>query len=432
MVRRAVVLLFVVSCLLSFKVHAYLPDFECPDGFVCPKEIMPEVEFWVMRYGKLSKSEMIVYDNKYKNIYSYYQCQGECEKDPNRLTERTRVEKLLLSVAQKMQSYQTDDLTPDEQTIYHSIQTIPDFNLVTTEYNRHLQRNVSIRAEDRLVYSYGHRETFLEGLPIYKEYRQHIVESLKKNGFPLAIQYLPFAESGYNPFITSGAGAVGLWQLMPAVGTKHGLVVQRLKKNRQGKYIYPAIDERRDPIKATDAAMKYFEEAYRCLGGIACEKDFDPSDPALGPLIMTSYIYGISGTEKAIENQGVDYLQIRNQHKDKNFGPYTKGYYPKFLGVMYVATHEEEFFGKIVDSANKGDTKLLKLRIKAKPQLFTQKIPFSIQELKMLPWNMRYTDYVWSGRQFIPMGEPFELPYFADNSIFANLGTVIDFPKYQN
>lgn len=106
--------------------------------------------------------------------------------------------------------------------------------------------------------------------------------------------------------------------------------------------------------------------------------------------------------EKAIENQGVDYLQIRNQHKDKNFGPYTKGYYPKFLGVMYVATHEEEFFGKIVDSANKGDTKLLKLRIKAKPQLFTQKIPFSIQELKMLPWNMRYTDYVWSGRQFIP------------------------------
>lgn len=393
---------------------------------------MPEVAFWVHRYGDLDKTQMIVYDDKYKNIYSHYQCEGDCETDPSRKYERARVEKLLASVLEKMRANCFDEFTADEQVIYNSILTVKDFKLKAFEYDRKQKKDVLVTAEERLVHSFGHREAFLDGLPVYKEYRNYIVESLSKNGFPSAIQYLPFAESGYDPFISSGAKAVGLWQLLAEVASRHGLVVDHLYKNKKGQKVYPAIDERRDPIKATDAAMKYFKEAYRCLGGVACDKDFDPSDPILGPLIMTSYIYGIKGTADAMRKLGVDYVQIRNEHKEEDFGPYTKGYYPKFLGVYYVATHEEEFFGQIVEARNKIDTKLLKLNVKAKPQTFTTMLPTNIEDLKILPWNMRYTDYVWKGKQFIPVGAPVELPFFEDDTIFANVGTVIDFPKNMN
>jgi membrane-bound lytic murein transglycosylase D len=52
----------------------------------------------------------------------------------------------------------------------------------------------------------------------------------------------------------SSAGAVGLWQFMRATGQEYGLTVDR------------AVDERRDPVKATEAGLDYLERLHDRFG----------------------------------------------------------------------------------------------------------------------------------------------------------------------
>ena len=75
--------------------------------------------------------------------------------------------------------------------------------------------------------------------PIFEEY-------LREYNLPQQLKYLPMIESKLNPHATSGAGAVGLWQFMPATGRELGLTI--------GTY----TDERKDPNKATEAAVRHW------------------------------------------------------------------------------------------------------------------------------------------------------------------------------
>jgi membrane-bound lytic murein transglycosylase D len=60
--------------------------------------------------------------------------------------------------------------------------------------------------------------------------------------------YLPLIEAGYNPRALSAAGAAGLWQLMDVTARSLGLEVSLV------------VDERRDPVRSTEAALRYIRE----------------------------------------------------------------------------------------------------------------------------------------------------------------------------
>ncbi len=75
----------------------------------------------------------------------------------------------------------------------------------------------------------------------------------KKRKFPPELAYLAFIESGYNPLARSGAGAVGLWQFMIPTARQFGLKVEPGRR----------IDERTDPYKSTEAAVKYVDFLFR-------------------------------------------------------------------------------------------------------------------------------------------------------------------------
>lgn len=77
---------------------------------------------------------------------------------------------------------------------------------------------------------------------------------LKKNGLPADMIYLAVIESTLNPRALSPAKAAGLWQLMPATGKEYGLEVN------------DDVDERYDPVKATEAASRYLKNAYAKYG----------------------------------------------------------------------------------------------------------------------------------------------------------------------
>jgi membrane-bound lytic murein transglycosylase D len=83
------------------------------------------------------------------------------------------------------------------------------------------------------------------------QYAPMILDRLEARGMPLDLLYLAMIESGFQANAQSHAAAVGLWQFIRETGERYGLAVDR------------AVDERRDPLKATDAALDYLEELHK-------------------------------------------------------------------------------------------------------------------------------------------------------------------------
>lgn len=79
-------------------------------------------------------------------------------------------------------------------------------------------------------------------------YGDMIDAALEERGMPRSLRYLPIVESYYNPRAHSRVGASGMWQFMPATGRERGLAVNSL------------VDERRDPVVATGAALDMLAE----------------------------------------------------------------------------------------------------------------------------------------------------------------------------
>jgi membrane-bound lytic murein transglycosylase D len=104
-------------------------------------------------------------------------------------------------------------------------------------------------------------------------------EILRKYDIPDDFKYLPLIESNLLN-VVSPRDAVGFWQILESSGKELGLEISA------------NVDERYDPLKATEAACKYLRNSYRKLGDWA--------------LVAASYNRGITGVAKALENQKVE------------------------------------------------------------------------------------------------------------------------------
>ena len=88
-----------------------------------------------------------------------------------------------------------------------------------------------------------------------ERYLYYIVGELEKRGMPLELALLPVVESAFNPVAYSRSRASGLWQFIPSTGKHYGL--------QQNWW----IDERRDVIRATNAALDYLQYLHRYFQG---------------------------------------------------------------------------------------------------------------------------------------------------------------------
>ena len=117
-------------------------------------------------------------------------------------------------------------------------------------------RDVQNFAVDREVESYRSRPDFLDRT--FKRgarYLYYIVTELEKRNMPLELALLPVVESAYSPVAYSRSRASGLWQFIPSSGKHYGL--------EQNWW----IDERRDVIEATQAALTYLQYLNAYFGG---------------------------------------------------------------------------------------------------------------------------------------------------------------------
>ena len=87
------------------------------------------------------------------------------------------------------------------------------------------------------------------------KYGPMIQAKLAERGMPQDLIWLATIESGLDPNAYSSADAAGLWQFIEETGERHGLEVTEY------------VDERRDPIAATDAALDYLKKLNDRFGG---------------------------------------------------------------------------------------------------------------------------------------------------------------------
>jgi membrane-bound lytic murein transglycosylase D len=111
-------------------------------------------------------------------------------------------------------------------------------------------------AVDREVEWYRSRPDFLDRtFRRGARYLYHIVSEIERRGMPLELALLPVVESAFNPVAYSRSRASGLWQFIPSTGKHYGLT--------QNWW----IDERRDVLRATDAALTYLQYLHQYFNG---------------------------------------------------------------------------------------------------------------------------------------------------------------------
>ena len=91
---------------------------------------------------------------------------------------------------------------------------------------------------------------FPDYLSRMKWFEGTVDSTLALHDLPQSLRYLPVIESGYSPVAVSPANAVGLWQFMAPTAKDLGMEVTAL------------VDERRDPLRSTEAAAVFLGELY--------------------------------------------------------------------------------------------------------------------------------------------------------------------------
>lgn len=146
-------------------------------------------------------------------------------------------------------------------------------------------------------------------------YRMYARQQLALNNMPASLEYLPVVESEYKVTAKSRSGALGVWQFM------ENSIYPFLEKNQW-------VDERLDPWKSTDAAIKKLQDNYNMFGDWA--------------LALAAYNYGAGGLKRVIKaSGGVDnFWDLADQERLSN---QTILYVPKFLAVAEIVTNQEYY-----------------------------------------------------------------------------------------
>lgn len=139
-------------------------------------------------------------------------------------------------------------------------------------------------------------------------------EILKRYNIPEDFKYLPLIESNLLN-VSSPRHAVGYWQILEDSGREFGLTINK------------EVDERYDPLKATEAACKYLSKAYRKFGNWT--------------LVAASYNRGMGGVDRALESQSV------NSYYDLYLNDETSRYVFRIVAIKEIVEHPIKYGFKI-------------------------------------------------------------------------------------
>ncbi len=235
-----------------------------------------------------------------------------------------------------------------------------------------------MKARENIRVQIGQKDRFTEGFIRSGAYLPQFKAIFRAHQLPLALIYLPHVESSFNSGAHSKAGAVGMWQFMPATG-KEFMGINEL------------IDERRDPFIAANAAAKLLKQNYTRLNN--------------WPLALTAYNYGRSGMVRAL-NKHKSYENIFKYHHQGRFGFAARNFYSKFIAAYLVTKRMENNPAIIRDRPEATIT------IRMRGYGNTEKIRkwFRLSRTDLARLNKALKRPVLMGEKYIPKGYLLRIP----------------------
>ena len=199
----------------------------------------------------------------------------------------------------------------DDEVIIQRLQSLP--NVIDMVFNKEVRAAIDF-------YTTGKRRALVEKLLALSLYYYPIFENiLDREGLPLELKHLAVVESALNPNATSRAQAVGLWQFMDYTACDRQI----------GLEINSYVDERRDPIRSTEAAATYLKQLYKLFG------DWH--------LAIAAYNCGPGTVNKAIRRAGGSDTVKKTFWDIFYFLPKeTRAYVPSFIAVNYAMNFYEQ------------------------------------------------------------------------------------------
>jgi len=153
-------------------------------------------------------------------------------------------------------------------------------------------------------------ETILGRAALYFPIFEHY---LQVNGLPEGLKYLPLVESRLLPQATSPVGARGLWQFTYPTARAYTLSITQ------------HVDERRDPIRSTEAAVAYLSDLHAEFNDWA--------------LVLAAYNCGAGRVRKAIRAANSrDFWVLRPYLPSE-----TQNYIPRFIAANYIMNYYGEY-----------------------------------------------------------------------------------------
>ncbi|MEE9165327.1 MAG: lytic transglycosylase domain-containing protein, partial [Nitrospinota bacterium] len=363
---RRLVFVFFASVLLLLNLSPLSHSYPHLDPFKTPNGLESKVNFWIKVYTKYTTDQVIIHDADNMDI-RYEVVDFTVHKHLIKRAKNKKVKQVkkfyksaLRKLARKNKNTKMD---ASERKLY---------NLVKKSF---WNASKNIRAQ------LGQKDRFQEGLRLSGYYMDEMRKIFKEFGLPQDLAVLPHVESSFQIGAYSKSGAVGIWQFIRSTG-------------RRFMTINYAVDERRDPIKATIAAAKLLKGNYEALGN--------------WPLAITAYNHGLNGMKRATKKlRSGDIVDVINDYKSRRFGFASENFYAGFLAALKVSKNYKKYFPGVnfYRPRHYDSYKLPKYA-----GIKTLSKHFNITVEKIALYNPSLSPPVLKSEQYVPAGFVFHVP----------------------
>jgi peptidoglycan lytic transglycosylase D len=238
-----------------------------------------------------------------------------------------------------------------------------------------------LRAADGIRTQTGLADRFAEAVGVSGRYLPGMEKIFAARDLPRDLTRLPFVESMFQVRAISKAAAGGVWQITPTAG--RGYLTIGLD-----------VDERYDPLLATEAAATVLEENHRDLG--------------TWPLAITAYNYGKNGVARAVAALGTrDLGVIVTLHQGRSFGFASKNFYAEFLAAATVYNDRARYFPDTIPAPPLAFAEFAPDRYVPVKEL-AREASVDLDDLRGM--NPAVAGEVWSGRLLLPAGYRLRVP----------------------
>ena len=365
-------LVLVVGFFLTPPCYALdpFPEYPC---------IKPNVLFWVDVYTKYPTSKGILHDSTDMSIVydviELWPPDKHGAKKVNGKRIKIAKEKYKSILAQLSRGEDKD----------------PEAMRVARLFGPQATRSVFKKAMRNIRCQIGQSDRFQEGLLRSGAYIDDMKEIFRVNGLPEDLAYLPHVESSFNLEAHSKAGAAGIWQFTRSTGKRFMAVGY-------------ALDERRDPIRSTEAAAILLKENYEMLGN--------------WPMAITAYNHGMAGMRRAKRTKGT-YEDVFADYSSRRFKFASRNFYPEFLAARHVAKNYREYFGAL--ELNE-PLKTCELTMEGHASITDLSSHFDVDIETIRAFNPALRRPVLTQQKYVPQGYTLRLPAEAveDPQLFSS------------